>query len=117
MSPFKPKRPCNYSGCKEITNERYCPKHDHLVKQKQDEERGSASERGYNHGWHKVSEMHLREFPLCAECERQGKTTAATMTHHIKRIVDGGDKLAWDNLESLCVECHDVKHKGDRWGK
>jgi 5-methylcytosine-specific restriction protein A len=117
MSPFKSKHPCNFPGCPLITNERYCPTHDHLVKKKYEEERESASDRGYDARWHKVSEMHLNEFPLCVECEKQGKTTAATLTHHIIPIAEGGAVYDWDNLESLCIECHEVKHKNDRWSK
>lgn len=115
--PFKPKHPCNHIGCKEITPTRFCQEHESLMEKKYEKGRGSASERGYDSNWHKVSAMHLREFPLCAECEKQGRIIAATLTHHIRRIVDGGDKLAWENLMSLCEACHDVVHKKDRWGR
>ena len=113
--PFKSKHPCNHPGCPAIISNRFCPKHNKEYEKKMEEERGSASERGYDANWHKVSEMHLKEFPLCAECEKQGRIVAATLTHHIKRIKDGGDKLAWDNLESVCQACHDVIHSEDRW--
>lgn len=115
--PFKPKKPCPYSGCPNLTDGGKCEEHRRKIEREYEKERGSASERGYDATWHKVSEMHLNEFPLCAECEKQSRATAATMTHHIKRIVDGGDKLAWDNLESLCEACHNEKHKGGRWGR
>ncbi len=115
MTPFKSKHPCNYSGCPKLSSSRFCEEHERLSKKREDQERGPASERGYDHRWHKVSEMHLREFPLCAECERQGRVTAATLTHHIIPIAQGGDIYDWDNLESLCELCHDVKHKNDRF--
>ncbi len=115
MSPFKSKHPCNFSGCKEITSNRFCLKHKSLVKKRDDKERGSASERGYDANWHKVSEMHLRGFPLCAECEKKGRVTAAILTHHIIPIAKGGAVYDWDNLESICELCHDVKHKNDRF--
>ncbi len=113
--PFKPRHPCNFPGCPSITSSRFCPEHERSVKKKYDAERESASERGYDANWHKVSRMHLNEFPLCQECEKHGKITAAILTHHIRRIVDGGDRLEWENLESLCVECHDVIHSEDRF--
>lgn len=115
--PNKPFHPCNKSGCSRLTKGRFCEEHERLAKKKSDEQRGSASERGYDDQWHKVSRMHLSEFPLCQECEKYNKITAAVLTHHIKRIVEGGNRLAWDNLESLCVDCHDEIHKGDRFEK
>ena len=115
--PFKILHPCNKSGCPRLTKNRFCDVHARQEEERYEKGRGSASERGYDANWHKVSAMHLREFPLCAECEKQGRIIAATMTHHIRRIVDGGDKLAWDNLMSLCEACHGIIHKKDRWRK
>jgi len=48
---------------------------------------------------------------LCAECLRQGRTTAATCVDHIRRH-HGDAQLLLDlnNLQSLCSACHD-SHK------
>ncbi|MEC7815831.1 HNH endonuclease signature motif containing protein [Marinobacter alkaliphilus] len=48
--------------------------------------------------------------PLCAECSRQGRITAATDVDHI--IPHRGDlKLFWSrsNWQSLCHPCHSRK--------
>ena len=29
--PRKPKHPCGYPGCKELTEKRYCPEHEQLT--------------------------------------------------------------------------------------
>lgn len=33
----------------------------------------------------------------------------ATMVDHIKEIKDGGSKLSLDNLQSMCLPCHNLK--------
>ncbi len=115
MSSFKPFKPCSKPGCPRLSKDRFCPEHTKQENERLENKRGSASERGYDANWHKVSEMHLREFPLCTECEKQGRAIAATLTHHIIPIAKGGAVLDWDNLESNCEFCHDVKHKNDRF--
>lgn len=55
--------------------------------------------------------MYLREHPLCEECMKKGKTTAGTSVHHIKSPFKG-DNVDWvlmldyNNLETVCNECH-----------
>lgn len=68
--------------------------------------------------WRKASKAHKAEFPLCAECERQGRVTAVAITHH-KVPHNGNYELFWDpaNWESICVEHHELEHKDERWGK
>lgn len=50
--------------------------------------------------------------PLCAECGRQGRVTAATVPDHITALVNGGDDTE-ENLQALCDECHRVKTAKD----
>ena len=122
MSPFKAKHPCSYPGCPEITAERFCQKHEDLAKERlreYDKERDQTEERQWIHSprWRKASRMFLDEHPLCAQCERHGKTTGAFLVDHIVPH-EGNYDLFWDesNWQSLCNPCHEEKHKGDRWG-
>jgi len=116
--PKKPKRPCSYPGCPELTENRYCEKHQQSVKE-YEFNRGSAARRGYNYRWRKARERYLKEHPLCVQCEREGKLTPATVVDHIKPH-KGNRELFWDedNWQSLCKACHDsktAKYDG-RWG-
>ncbi|WP_229416883.1 HNH endonuclease [Massilia eburnea] len=58
--------------------------------------------------------------PLCAECKRQGRVTAATQRDHIIPLAEGGadDET---NEQALCDLCHDAKSatesKRGRWQK
>ena len=57
-------------------------------------------------------ERWLRDHPLCVECERQGRVTAATVPDHIVALVNGGSDTE-DNLQSLCEEHHRIKTAKD----
>ena len=58
--------------------------------------------------WMRIRERQLRHFPLCAECRRLGRVTAATEVDHIVRLQDGGTDHP-SNLQSLCHDCHALK--------
>jgi 5-methylcytosine-specific restriction enzyme A len=66
--------------------------------------------------WKKKRESILRRDEyLCQECKRYGKTTQATMVHHIIPlawclIFCKALALASINLISLCDKCHDKMH-------
>lgn len=65
--------------------------------------------------WERASRRRLAEFPFCAECQRNGRTEAATVTDHI--IPHRGNlDLFWDakNHQSLCESCHGVKSRSER---
>ena len=74
------------------------------------EPRRSAYARGYTKRWAQYSRLRLRRNPLCVECQRHGRTTAATVTDHV--IPHRGDMvLFWAerNMASLCKLHHDQK--------
>jgi|SRR3972149_3139928 len=116
-----PPHHCSSSGCPGLTRERFCQKHEGLYKKKlreYDRDRDQTEERQWIHStrWRKASKLFLDEHLLCAECERQGKTTAAYLVDHI--IPHQGDyELFWneDNWQGLCNADHELKHKGERW--
>lgn len=56
--------------------------------------------------WRKLATAHKRANPLCVRCLEKGIAKPAEATDHVKAIRDGGDFLAWDNLQSLCKKCH-----------
>ena len=104
--PMKPKKPCKHPGCPLLTENDYCQFHIklHIM------DRASANARGYTSRWRKARKQFLAKYLLCAECERTGKLTPATVVDHIKPHRE--DKiLFWDesNWQPLCKKCHDKK--------
>lgn len=104
------KRRCNKPGCLTLVRHGYCPTHQ-KVKHKQDRRaRGSAAERGYDSRWRKVRAIKMATTPLCERCEKQGRTRAGDMVHHIQPLNEGGARLDMDNLQTLCNPCHAAIH-------
>ena len=68
-----------------------------------------------NTAWRKMRDTYLKEHPLCEDCLAKGKVTPASSIHHIrspfsKGVVNWNLLLSYDNLMSLCHECHGLRH-------
>ena len=108
--PNKPKKPCAHRGCRELTANRYCDTHaKEAMKHYNKHQRDTKSNKRYGRRWREIRASYLSANPLCAECWKAEKLTAATTVHHKKRLADGGTHY-WDNLMSLCAECHSRLH-------
>jgi len=71
----------------------------------------STARRGYDSRWRRLSEDHRTRNPLCEDCEKEGRTTAASEVHHIKPLLEAPSlRLNVNNLVSLCRECHRKRH-------
>lgn len=60
--------------------------------------------------WRDLRWVHLSRNPLCAVCLEQGRTTAATVVHHL--TPHRGRWLYFvspDNLQSVCEACHNAE--------
>lgn len=124
-----PMRFCLYPGCPALVNGGYCDKHkarqryckqpgcgqivtdsnwcaDHQPAKQHDIRRGSAASRGYDRDWSRVQAAYRKKYPLCGRCQALGIVKQSDMVHHIVAITDGGPRLAFDNLLSLCWQCH-----------
>ena len=113
MAP-RPPRPCARCGVI-ITEGYYCPRHQQEFdarRREADRDRGSRIERGYDNAWRKARRSYIQQHPLCAECLRQGRTTAAEVVHHITPI-EVAPRLRLDaaNLMALCRGCHETLHE------
>jgi 5-methylcytosine-specific restriction protein A len=64
--------------------------------------------------WKSLRNAKVIESPVCEECAKKGLTRQVQEVHHIIPFdINGIDKeLAydWDNLISLCIECHKEAH-------
>jgi 5-methylcytosine-specific restriction protein A len=119
--PHKPKKPCSYPRCPELTTERYCMEH-------QEKEQESKAERNKRYdtykrdkkliqfykgkAWIKLRDIvYQREHGLCQRCLRENLFKKADVVHHIVEVKEDWDRrLDPDNLESLCHRCHNQEH-------
>ncbi len=88
--------------CGAIVEDR-CPKCDRPAPHQK-----TTAERGYGNDWRKLSEYKRTADPLCEECLKSDKVVEARHVHHIKPIKNHPHlRLHWDNLISVCIECHE----------
>lgn len=117
--PWKPRHPCRFPGCGELTDagKTYCEAHSTQLRKEHDVRRGSANARGYTYRWSKFRRMFLNRNPLCTHCLSDGKYVAADVVDHI--IPHKGDMSHFydvSNLQSLCKSCHDRKTASEDGG-
>ena len=90
--PRKPKKPCAYPGCPNLTDGRYCPEHQAQVNREYEKYgRDLRTKRRYGRAWKRIRDKPLSE----------------------------GGTHDRSNLIALCKSCHSRIHaeRGDRWGK
>ncbi len=119
--PFAPPRPCNHAGCAVLVDppSSRCDRHQARERKEQENRRGSANSRGYGSRWRAARKRFLELNPLCAECNRLGRVTAATVVDHV--VPHKGDPaLFWNqaNWAPMCKRHHDEKTAvaDGRWG-
>lgn len=109
--------PCGAPGCPELLpyGSRWCAAHE-ASRPGAPPPRATSYARGYDARWRKARLAYLARHPLCAECKRQGRTTAARVVDHVTPH-RGDPVLFWDeaNWQPLCDsttgphDCHGVK--------
>lgn len=104
--PLKPKRPCSYPGCPNLTTKRYCEIHAKKESQRYERyDRDPAKNKRYGAGWRTMRAAFLKTNPLCSSCKTEGRLTPAKEVHHIIPLSEGG-KNDSSNLMALCKSCH-----------
>jgi 5-methylcytosine-specific restriction protein A len=68
-----------------------------------------------NTAWRKLRDLYMHEHPICEECLKKGKITAAEDVHHKrspfrKGEINYGLLMDYDNLMAVCKECHGEIH-------
>ena len=113
--PRKPRHPCGYPGCPELTGRQYCPAHEKVVSSQYNRYgRTPEMKRRYNGAWPRIRRRFLAAHPLCEMCLREGRATAAAEhVHHIIPLSDGGTNDD-ANLQSLCKSHHSSVHMQER---
>lgn len=115
--PRKPKRPCSYPGCPELTDGRFCPVHEKQEARRYEKyQRDPATKKHYGRTWKRIRDRYIAAHPLCEQCKKTDKLTPAEEVHHIIPLSKGGTH-AEINLMSLCTSCHSeiTAREGGRW--
>lgn len=114
--PNKPKRPCSFPGCPNLTDGQYCEQHRKQEQQRYNKfGRSPNANRSYGRAWKRIRDRYTEEHPLCERCLSEGRFTPVDEVHHILPVSKGGTHER-TNLMSLCRSCHNKIHfeMGDR---
>lgn len=114
--PRKPKRPCSYPGCPNLTDGQYCKEHEAAARRQYNRYgRPADSNKKYGRAWKRIRDRYAAAHPLCEMCLKEGRLTPVEEVHHIVPLSQGGTHRN-DNLMSLCQSCHTKIHHdlGDR---
>lgn len=67
--PRKPKRPCSYPGCPNLTDGRFCPEHEKKeAKRYEKYDRDPNTKRRYGRAWKRIRDSYAASHPLCERC-------------------------------------------------
>lgn len=117
--PRKPKHPCGYPGCPELTDGRYCEEHARVMNSRYEKyDRSPEAKKRYGRAWKRIRDSYAAQHPLCEQCLAAGVAVPVEEVHHKVPLSEGGTHDR-GNLISLCKSCHSRIHaeRGDRWGR
>ena len=104
--PRKPKKPCRYPGCPNLTEKDYCEEHKAKANYQYNHYlRDPETNKRYGSKWRKIRARYVSEHPLCEECLKHGRYVPVEEVHHKIPLAEGGTHDD-DNLMSLCKRCH-----------
>ena len=105
--PPAPKRPCLNPHCGALVSGGYCPEHRPQAIRSAD---AAEWHKLYGAKWQRYRKAYLADHPLCAECDKAGRVTPATVVDHITPHC-GDVALFWEpaNHQPMCKPCHDSK--------
>ena len=108
--PRKPKHPCSYPGCPELTDKRYCESHEKMMNQNYEKyNRSKSNKRRYGRAWKRIRDKYVSMHPFCEICYEKGILVETEEVHHKKPLSEGGTHDR-DNLIALCKSCHSRIH-------
>ena len=108
--PRKPKRPCSFPGCPNLTDGRYCEKHQKIIAKRYEKyERSPGTKKRYGKSWKKIRDAYVASHPLCELCLKNGQYVVAEEVHHKKHLAEGVLKIGLQSWEGwICW--HSSKH-------
>lgn len=115
--PNKPKHPCGWPGCPNLTDKAYCPEHTKAANRRYEKYRRDPATRSrYGKTWQAARRKYKAKHPLCEMCLVEGKAVPMEQVHHIVPLSQGGTHDE-SNLMSVCKSCHSKIHakEEDHW--
>ena len=95
--PRKPKKPCAYPGCPNLTEGRYCPEHQSKVNSEYEKYgRDPRTKKRYGRAWKRIRDKYVMEHPFCELCFQRGiivETEEERLNEKIRMQKEAVEKL------------------------
>lgn len=114
--PKKTRKICARAGCYNDTDRTYCEDCEVAKKTAAVGEARRKTPRNpiyQTARWRKLSTIYREKHPWCKRCMELGDVTLAEHVDHIIPISEGGEVFVEENLQGLCVSCHNAKTRSD----
>lgn len=111
--PRRPKHPCGYPGCPNLTDRRFCEGHASVMNKRYEKyRRDPETRKRYGRCWKRIRDSYVKAHPFCEICYVKGVLVPVEEVHHKKPLSEGGTHDR-ENLIALCKPCHSRIHAGD----
>ena len=110
--PKKPKRPCRYPSCPQLTDGLYCVEHQRQATRHYNHfQREPETNKRYGRAWKRIRDRYIKAHPLCEECKKADRLTPVLICrlNHIRIVTI--NKLKY--LANLQVLHNKIEHKTD----
>ena len=89
--PRKPMKPCAIPGCPNLTEGRYCEKHQRQENKRYEKyDRDPAVRRRYGRVWKRIRDSYVKTHPFCELCYEKGVIVPVEEVHHKVPLAEGG---------------------------
>jgi 5-methylcytosine-specific restriction protein A len=85
-----------------------CPDCASAHDRRQNAQRGTRTQRGYDNRWLRVSKSAIRRQPWCSDCGTAGDKANPLTGHHVTARSKGGPGTA-ENVMVLCRRCNSAR--------
>ena len=88
--PRKPKRPCSYPGCPNLTDSEYCKEHEAAARRQYNKyERSADVNKKYGRAWKRIRDRYAAAHPLCEMCLKEGRLTPVATPRSTTTLATG----------------------------
>lgn len=104
--PMKPKRPCSFPGCPNLTDRRFCPEHEKLEAQRYERyDRDPATKRRYGRAWKRIREKSraVTEFGFLAKHPTTGSAIQSPYVAMSQNFMSQTNRL-WMEIYQIVKE-------------
>ena len=107
--PIKPKKPCAYPDCPNLTHDTYCEEHQALSHKQYDKfSRAPNHDKKYGNNWRRIRALYVKQHPLCERCLKEGRITPVkgSITSYLFLVAERTSSRTWCRFARAAIQKH-----------